>query len=144
MITLNIDKAINHAWESAANLDEKAMCVEEAYQTTKQQEYEERAKEYRQIAEWLTELKDLRDGLAEVKVQTETLDHLFASKAINEAKLVRLLKLAVNCLNDGGCTKDCDMCINLEDCICEKHDNSFKWKHTDEAMKLIERADIDG
>ena len=55
----------------------------------------------------------------------------------------RLLKLAVTCLNDGGCTKDCDVCTNLEDCIRERHDNTFKWRYTDEALVLIGGAEND-
>ena len=62
--------------------------------------------EQRQLEEWLTELK--------------------------EAK--RLLKAAVEALNDGSCNKDCRQCENHKSC---DYDNRFKWKHTNEVLKLI-------
>ena len=59
-----------------------------------------------QLEEWLTELK--------------------------EAK--RLLKAAVEALNDGSCNKDCRQCENHKSC---DYDNRFKWKYTAEVLKLI-------
>ena len=49
-----------------------------------------------------------------------------------EAK--RILKAAVEALNDGSCNKDCRQCENHKSC---DYDNRFKWKHTNEALKLI-------
>lgn len=49
-----------------------------------------------------------------------------------EAK--RLLKAAIEALNDGSCIKDCRQCENYKSC---DYDNRFKWQHTNEAMKLI-------
>ena len=117
---MTLNEAIKHCLEVAEENDLAAGMYEilaednhNAYERlteeTKSSQCAECAAAHRQLAEWLTEFK--------------------------EAK--RLLKLAVTCLNDGGCTKDCDMCTNLEDCICERHDNSFKWRYTDEALKLI-------
>lgn len=46
----------------------------------------------------------------------------------------RLLKEAVRTLNDGSCNKDCRQCENHKSC---DYDNSFKWEHTNEVLKLI-------
>lgn len=46
----------------------------------------------------------------------------------------RLLIEAVRTLNDGSCNKDCRQCENHKSC---DYDNRFKWKHTNEVLKLI-------
>ena len=56
---MTIDEAIRHCEEVAWENDRKAMCVEEAYQTTEQQNCEQCAADHRQLAEWLTEYKEL-------------------------------------------------------------------------------------
>lgn len=58
---MTLDEAIEHCHEKAAELDVKAMCIEEAYQTTEQAECEKCATDHRQLAEWLTELKEYRE-----------------------------------------------------------------------------------
>lgn len=61
----------------------------------------------KQIAEWLKELK--------------------------EAK--RLLKLAVENMNDGGCTRNCSTCKYKRDGC--KYTEGYEWVHTEEAAKLL-------
>lgn len=56
------------------------------------------------------------------------------AKKFDEAK--ELLKSAVNCMNNNGCTRNCNECTNLTGHYCGDYDN-FKWKRTDEALKLI-------
>ncbi len=120
---------------------------------------------HKQVVELLEELKELRIKSAimekndnEVK---QSLKHLLehsvdvnyinnrilelyktlsisAIKELHEVR--RLLKLAVGCLNDGGCTKNCDECANYIGQSCGDYDN-FKWKYTDDALKLIEGTD---
>lgn len=51
---------------------------------------------------------------------------------LKEAK--RLLKLAVAAMN-GSCTVNCYNCKHKGNCDYSRH---FEWKHTDEALKLIE------
>jgi hypothetical protein len=58
---MTIDEAIRHCEEVAWESDKKAMCIEEAYQTTEQQNCEQCAADHRQLAEWLKELKELRE-----------------------------------------------------------------------------------
>ena len=65
----------------------------------------------RQIAEWLMELK--------------------------EAK--RLLKLAVENMNDGGCTRSCSTCKYGRDGC--KYTEGYEWVHTEEAAKLLKEAE---
>lgn len=62
---------------------------------------------HRQLAEWLRELK----------------------------KAKRILKDALIALNDGSCNKDCRKCVHNSD-GCD-YSCRFKWKHTDEVIKLI-------
>ena len=57
---MTIDEAIKHCEEVAWELDKKAMCVEEAYQTAEQQNCEQCASDHRQLAEWLRELKEAK------------------------------------------------------------------------------------
>ena len=65
------------------------------------------AAEHRQLAEWLRELK----------------------------KAKRILKDALITLNDGSCNKDCRKCVHNSD-GCD-YSCRFKWKLTDEVIKLI-------
>ena len=71
------------------------------------------ASEYKQLAEWMRELK--------------------------EAK--RLLKLAIQDIyNKCGCeNSDCDICANNR-CDCD-YDDRFTWKYKDEAFKILDKED---
>ena len=73
------------------------------------------AADHRQLAEWLRELQ--------------------------EAK--RLLQLAVENMNDGGCTRSCSTCKYGRDGC--KYTEGYEWIHTDEALKLLgEEGESDG
>ena len=111
---MTIDEAISHALEVAEHNDNLVRwgCINESVT----QNCRECAAEHRQLAEWLTELK--------------------------EAK--RLLKAAVedmyNSVNDVHCkycskwhTDQCQGTSHL-DCYVE---NKFKWRYADEALALI-------
>lgn len=131
---MTLDEAIKHCLEVAEQEEQLSKTGKwfegEDWNEKARGQCAECAAEHRQLAEWLMELKDLK---AEQNDQYVFIHELMSE--LEEAK--RLLKLAVTCLNDGGCTKDCDVCTNLEDCIRERHDNSFKWRYTDEVKKLI-------
>lgn len=105
---MTIDEAINHCLERAEENDNCADKCEAVYGEDNGiiEACRECAAEYRQLADWLGELK--------------------------EAK--RLSKAAVEALNDGSCNKDCRQCENRKSC---DYDNRFKWKHTNEVLKLI-------
>lgn len=116
---------------------------------------------HKQIAELLEELKELRiksttkekndneveqllEHFADANYINDKILGLYKTLSISTIKELhearRLLKLAVGCLNDGGCTKNCDECANYIGQSCGDYDN-FKWRYTDEALKLIEGAD---
>ena len=130
---MTIDEAIKHCEEVAWENDRKAMCVEEAYQTTEQQNCEQCAADHRQLAEWLTELKDLRDLYHATSTNGFLSDTI---KQLEEAK--RLLRMALCELNNGTCSKFCSTCtkVNTEKCLDYKTKN-YRWIHTAEALKLI-------
>jgi len=113
----------------------------------------ERAIIHRQLAEWLTELKELRNSIGAVKfkdmkeavglLQELNTENDQLTSQLAEAK--RLLKAAVedmyNSVNDVHCkycskwhTDQCQGTSHL-DCYIE---NKFKWRYADEALKLIE------
>ena len=56
-----------------------------------------------------------------------------AEKELTEAK--RLLKLAVENMNDGGCTRSCSTCKYGRDGC--KYTEGYEWVHTEEAAKLL-------
>ena len=71
--------------------------------------------------------KDFQEALEKRdKMLRETVAELCEAK--------RLLKAAVEALNDGSCNKDCRQCENCKSC---DYDGRFKWKHTNEVLKLI-------
>ena len=93
-------------------------------------------KDYRQLAEWLTELKELRsitDACNILAVDVFAVEKL--CKELKEAK--RLLKAATNVLNMFiPCDEDyCSECIKQRQ-NCD-YDDSFKWRYADEALALI-------
>ena len=153
---MTIDEAIAHAMEVAEQNDAQAEKWREegGEEWGKTTTCRECAADYRQLAEWLIELKDLRE---ENKVLTSECDRLIKEKGeLNklkekavldicrrEAKLreaKRLLKMAVEDISKMPCNNDThrpDSCY-----ICVKHGNcsyadSFKWCKADIALKLI-------
>ena len=51
------------------------------------------------------------------------------------AEAKRLLKLAVENMNDGGCTRSCSTCkYGRNGC---KYTEGYEWVHTEEAAKLL-------
>jgi hypothetical protein len=110
---LDIDTAIKHCLEVAEKNETQADKWQEegGEEWGKTTACRECAADHRQLAEWLTELK--------------------------EAK--RLLKSATNVLNMfKPCDNDynCNECINQRQ-NCD-YDDRFKWRYADEALKLIE------
>lgn len=92
------------------------------------------ASEHRQLVGWLLELKDLRSEQNDESVFIrELMDELAETK--------RLLGLAVDglnrkmpCNNDAYAPNSCDICMKQGNC---DYANSFSWKHTNEAEKLL-------
>jgi len=112
----------------------------------------QRAKECRQLAEWLSDYKNLRE---ENKVLTQECDRLIKEKGellkkseqIEEYK--RLLKLAVEDIHEllrdkrnlDGNGQSCNICSYIEWCPCCKEctirEDLRNWRYAAEALKLL-------
>lgn len=150
---MTIDEAIRHCEEVAEIREAEVLkynyCrgmpdVEKTVKNCK-----ECAADHRQLAEWLTELKDLRekhwnecrqiahydDELQKLMIPaiTAALDNLDANDMIRELK--KLLKIAMADLREA---EDCSCCIfDSKQCPGVTGDCTFKWKHHDEAIELM-------
>lgn len=116
---------------------------------------ETRAEYHEQLAEWLTELKQLKAiiaGYGDVNMQKlemvldmirigseDAWAKIEREKELKEAK--RLLKAAVedihkkcSCECSHYKDRDCDICVNEITC---DYDSRFQWVHEAEALKLI-------
>ena len=140
MSKLTLDEAIKHCLEVAEKNDGEAE-VYDLLAKNHNNQYEkltasrfytdcaECAADHRQLAKWLMELKDARATLNDCGVEIEML-----LGELREAK--RLLKLAVEDMNDNNICYDinpCNVCTESKKCPCD----TFKWRYTDEALKLI-------
>ena len=106
---------------------------------------------YKQVAEWLTELKELRE---ENKVLMQECDRLIKEKGelLNKVsggdvlricqleeqlkKAKRLLKAAVEDINGAEACDTCEYYTVIYNDMCKKND-CYKWRYADEALKLI-------
>ena len=109
------------------------------------------ASEYKQIAEWLTEYKNQQE---ENKVLISECDRLIKEKgellkkSERTAEYAQLLKVAVedigatvaNVYNGGLICKCCKWKSQMGECCCPDDrgcDVVYRWRHADEALKLI-------
>lgn len=150
---MTIDEAIKHCLEVAEQKEHESFVDRwsdgDEWSERIQEDCRQCAADHRQIAEWLMELKDLRNSLGAVKLkdmkeaarllqELNTENNQFTSQ-LAEAK--RLLKAAVEdlakipCNNDVYIPSSCDACIKQGNC---DYSDSFKWRYADEALKLIE------
>lgn len=165
---MTIEEAISHALEVAGEQQERADSAEliDILDGLDVESCKECATEHRQLAEWLRELKELRE---ENKVLTSECDRLIKEKGellnkvsdgdvlricqledrlqaeldnshcleIELKEAKRLLKSATNVLN---MFIPCDEDYNCSECIKQRrscdYDDSFKWRYLDEALKL--------
>ena len=153
MSKFTLDEAIKHCLEVAEQNDTQA----DKWQEEGGEEWgrttacRECAAEHRQLAEWLTELKDLRE---ENKVLTRDCLRLIKSndklrkKLKQIAEYKRLLKMAVEDLNatvaevyNGGVIcKCCKWESQIGECCCPGDggcDTDYRWRYADEAQKLL-------
>ena len=109
---MTLDEAIKHCLEIAEENKELADKFDEwdEWEKADADNCRSCAADHRQLAEWLRELK--------------------------EAK--RLLKLAVENMNDGGCTRSCSTCKYGRDGC--KYTEGYEWVHTEEAAKLLKEG----
>ena len=124
---MTIDEAISHALEVAERYER----MEDSHDDKLKEECLQCAADHRQLAEWLTELKEL-----EAKHWDECRQIAHYDDELKEAK--RLLKSAANVLN---MFLPCDEDYNCSECIKQRqncaYDDSFKWRYADEARALI-------
>lgn len=157
---MTIDEAIAHALEVAEKNEVKAQKI--GYQflgTTKDREAtecRECAAEHRQLAEWLTELKQLKAIIAgDNDVNMQKLEMVLAmirigsegawakierEKELEETK--RLLKLAVEDFTVYGALKDLSAEQRVQNPDWRRFNRVFdildhRWRYTDEALKLL-------
>ena len=143
MSELTLDEAIKHCLEVAEQNEAKAQKIGVQFLgTTKDRdatECRECAADHRQLAEWLTELKELRNSIGAVKLkdmkeavgllQKLNTENDQLTSQLFEAK--RLLKLAVKQMAEVG--DICD-CIHSQNCPL---DECGKFTFHDEIMKFI-------
>lgn len=147
MSKLTLDEAIKHCLEVAErqefSADDKEMYSEMLGEDYKgfEEGCRECAADHRQLAEWLTDYKDLRE---ENKVLMHECDRLIKEKGELLKKLEqvaeykRLLKSAINILKR---YKPCDGDYDCSECIHQRrncgYDDRFKWRYADVAKKLL-------
>lgn len=117
---LDIDTAIKHCLEVAEKQEDNAKDCNSFDEWTETEYYDKEsclqcAADHRQLAEWLTELKDLREENEQLK---------------------RILKVAIsNIYKKCSCeNSDCDICETETTC---DYDNRFTWRLEKEAFDLI-------
>lgn len=140
---MTINEAISF-WLKAAE-DNEAATKWKGISNVLKQRCIKQAVEYRQLAEWLTEYKELKNSIDAVKLSNmeEALELIRKYKVENIAqkKLIaeykRLLKSATGIIKDIDCNEDylCDECEYRAKC---DGGFSFYWHYADEALKLIE------
>lgn len=148
MSKLTLDEAIKHCLEVAEQNEKKAEYrprMDYYDEIESRAECLECATEHRQLAEWLMEVKDLREENINLKNDNERLrdcvDGCVHNGELDYAELAeakQLLKSAINVLN---MFIPCDEDYNCSECIKQRqncdYDDSFKWRYLDEALKLI-------
>lgn len=147
---MTIDEAIKHFHEVAEQLDEKAKTLTFPHLPTEMKKCRECAASHRQLAEWLKELKELKNSIGAVRLNNmaEALKLIRAYKAENIAqkKMIaeakQLLKYALEDIYKSRKGWNCSICDMppepTERCQYEYgEDCQFKWLYEDEAKKLI-------
>lgn len=138
MSKLTLDEAIKHCLEVAEQNETKALSIEGTIIDRVAKDCRRCAADHRQLAEWLTELKELRGLVAASNVLAKdvlAVDTL--CKQILEYK--RLLKLALQDLAEAD---HCGLCKHEPDDIatCQRKPiNCFVWRYADEAEKLLKQ-----
>ncbi len=144
---MTIDEAISHALEVAERYDR----VEDSHADEGlKQECIQCAADHRQLAEWLTDYKELKNSIGAVRLNnmTEALKLIRAYKAenITQKKMIvkykRLLKAAVEDFTVYGALKDLPTEQRVQNLEWRRFNRVFdildhRWRYTDEALKLL-------
>ena len=126
---MTIDEAIKHCLEVAERNYELADKFDawDEWEKADADNCRSCAADHRQLAEWLKDYKKL-----EAKHWDECRQIAHYDDELKEAK--RLLKAAVEDMNNGGCNSNCYKCKHCGECDFSER---FTWKHTDETEKLL-------
>jgi predicted RNase H-like nuclease (RuvC/YqgF family) len=144
MKAISLDEAIAHCLEVAEQNEDKADKYDRAeeWENAEAENCLQCATDHKQLAEWLKELKELRainkkleDENASLSSHACDLQLAYNNELVNGREAKRLLKLAVDDINSRGCIKSCQTCVNEKSYYCNC--SNYKWKHTDETLKLI-------
>lgn len=131
---MTIDEAILHCEEVAERYDR----VEDSHADDGlKQECIQCAADHRQLAEWLTELKQWRRVYGICPSYEMCIPECKEGYDAQIAEYKRLLKAAVEDMNSNNICFDINACNVCTDSKCISCD-TFKWRYTDEALKLIE------
>lgn len=121
---MTIDEAIKHCHEVAEQNEAKAQKIGVQFLGTikdrEATECRECASDHRQLAEWLTELKE--------------------AKRLLEVAIKDLNATVAEVYNDGLLCKCCEWKSQTGECCCHGDggcDVAYQWRYTDEALKLI-------
>lgn len=147
MSKLTLDVAIKHCLEVAEQNDTQADKIGRQFMGSamdkRATDCRECAADHRQLAEWLTDYKELKNSVGAVKfkdmkeavglLQELNAENVQLSSQLAEAK--RLLRLAIEDMSEKNfCAKVC----KRDNFACRVSDTcDFKWRHADEVLKLI-------
>ena len=126
-VNMTIEEAIAHAQQAADTRND--LC-------------DKCREEHRQLAEWLKELKLLRADYEKQKSINYELVKEYQEFVNENKELKRLLRLAVEDIKKVSDDNCCYHCIygNPITRRCEEYkgnENCYKWKHAEEALKLL-------
>lgn len=152
---MTLDEAIKHCLEVAEQNETQAQKIGRQLVGSAIDKYatdcRECAADRRQLAEWLTELKELRNSIGAVKfkdmkeavglLQELNTENDQLTSQLAEAK--RLLKAAAKIAKNLPCDDDnCGECVHNDNgYVCSEYE-CFEWRYADEALALIGK-DID-
>ena len=142
MSKLTLDEAIKHYLEVAEENEELSSKFDEwdDWEKADADNCRECAADHRQLAEWLTELKQWRRVYGVCPSYEMCIPECREGYNAQIAEYKRLLKAAVNDMKDVADNGSCNHCIfnsmYAQGSCCM--DGCYKWRYADEALKLIE------
>ena len=116
------------------------ICEEDAEKIGGNPQSDRHAERCRQLAEWLTELKQWRRVYGVCPSYEMCIPECKEGYNAQIAEYKRLLKAAVKDITNVKCNNDtyapggCEICVNNNNC---DYSDSFKWVHEAEALALI-------
>ncbi len=157
MSKLTLDEAIKHCLEAARQNEDSAIlyknCKEikrNTYEVLTAEAAEQKclscAAEHRQLAEWLKELKELKNSvgavelelLKEAQAELEKRGNMLHDAIAELEEVKQLLKAAVDDLKFESQCRNCKHEQTGLDNICNGcRGNKYEWRYGDEALKLI-------